>query len=135
MKVDITGVMLPEFVKEVYNHSGPQGLGMLHFTSEGLSNEEVNEILDATWFGSVILHLDYIKGRACKMTVYKENDCIYIGYPWFDHTHEDFVSLLKAVWPEGKPFPAFPHGTHNISCNCVVCRDKRREILHEHKGH
>lgn len=127
MKVDITGVMLPEFVKEVYNKSGPQGLGVLHFTPKELSNEEVNEILDATRFGSAVLSMDYIKGRACKMTVSKEDDSIYIDYPWFDHTHSDFVDLLKAVWPEGKPFPVLVQDPHGISCNCIECRSKRKE--------
>lgn len=127
MKVDITGVMLPEFVKEVYNKSGAQGLGVLHYTPKGLSNDEVNEILDAPSFGSAILSMDYIKGRACKMTVFKEEDSMYINYPWFDHTHEDFVALLKAVWPEGKPFPVLEHDPHGVSCNCVECRNKRSE--------
>lgn len=125
MKVDITGVMLPEFVKEAYNKSGAQGLGVLHYTSKGLSNSEVNEILDAPSFGSVVLSMDYVKGRACKMSVFKEGDSIYVNYPWFDHTHEDFIALLKAVWPEGKPFPVLVQDPHGISCNCIECRNKR----------
>ena len=127
MKVDITGVMLPEFVKEVYNRSGAQGLGVLHYTTDELSNDEVNKILDATRFGSVVLSLDYIKGRACKMTVFKKDDALYVNYPWFDHTHEDFVGLLKTVWPRGKPFPVLEHDLHNPSCNYIECRNKRAE--------
>ncbi len=127
MKVDITGVMLPKFVKEVYIRSGAQGLGVLHYKPEGLTNDEVNEILDVTQFGSTILSLDYIHGRACKMTVFKENDGIYINYPWYDHTHEAFVGLLKAVWPKGKPFPVLKPNPHNPSCNCIECRNKRAE--------
>ena len=127
MKVDITGVMLPEFVKAVYNISGPQGLGILHYTPEELTNDEVNEVLDATWFGSVALNMDYVKGRACKMVVFKDEDSIYINYPWFDHTHEDFVSLLRAVWPKSKPFPVIKHDEHGPTCNCAECRSKRKE--------
>jgi hypothetical protein len=127
MDIDITGVMLPELVKEVYNLSSPQGLGALHFKEGGLTNEEVNEVLDTPKYSNIVVSMDYIKGRACKMAVYKKDDSVYIRYPWFDHTHEDFVALLKAVWPEGKPFPELEHLTHNPSCNCTQCRDKRTE--------
>jgi hypothetical protein len=125
MNVDITGVMLPEFVKKVYEMSSPQGLGVLHYRPEGLTNDEVNEILDASAGDKrICLSMDYVSGRACKMTVFKDEDSIFIRFPWFDHTNEQFIELLRTVWPKGKPFPVFEHDEHNPSCNCMQCRNR-----------
>ena len=43
MEIDITGINLIEFVKEVYKLSVPAGLGYLHFRKGELTNEEAKE--------------------------------------------------------------------------------------------
>lgn len=126
MEINITGVNLIEFVKEVYRLSVPAGLGWLHFTEEELTNEEAREILDL-WKNDkqFALDMDYIKGRACKMTVFKKENKLYICSPWFDHTDMQLKKLLKIVWPKSKPFPEMKKEEHGISCNCVLCQNKR----------
>lgn len=44
-KVDITGVNLKEFAKEVYNLSGPQGMGTIHYIPGPLSDDVAEEIV------------------------------------------------------------------------------------------
>ena len=95
--LDVTGVDLRKLIREVYNLSVPQGLGHLHYTPEGLSDDEVNQILSNTGYTHLAVAMDYVKGRACKMNVYKEDDRLYIPDKWFDHTDEQLVELLKRV--------------------------------------
>jgi len=126
MEIEVTEIDLIKFIKEVYKLSIPAGLGWLHFTKGELIDEEAKEILD-TWKNDkqFALDMDYIKGRACKMTVFKNKDKLYIRSPWFDHTDMRLKKLLKSVWPEDKPFPELKAEEHGISCNCVYCQSKR----------
>ena len=127
MKIDITGVNLIWFIKKVYDLSVPQGLGFLHFEENPLMGEEAKDILD-TWKNDkkFALDMDYVKGRACKMTVFKEGEKLYINVPWYDHTDKQLKNLLESVWPDNKPFPKLS-GEHGIACNCVKCQMKREE--------
>jgi len=43
MKIDVTGIDLIQFIKEVYKLSVPAGLGYLHFRKGELTNEEAKE--------------------------------------------------------------------------------------------
>ena len=129
MKIDITGIYLIKFIKEVYKLSVPAGLGYLHFREGELTDEEAKEILNV-WKNDkqFALDMDYIKGRACKMTVFRkdrEGKEIFIHFPWFDHTDIQLKKLLKAVWPKEKPFPELKAEEHGISCNCMDCQSKR----------
>ena len=71
MDIDITGIDLIKFVKEVYRLSIPAGLGRLHFKEGGLTDEEAEEIL-GVWKDDkqFALDMDYVRGRACKMTIF-----------------------------------------------------------------
>jgi len=126
MEIDITGINLIEFVKGVYRLSIPAGLGWLHFTEGELTYEEAKEILDI-WKKDkqFTLDMDYIKGRACKMTVFRKGKNLYIRSPWYDHTDIQLEKLLKMVWPKDIPFPEIKAEEHGISCNCVLCQNKR----------
>jgi len=126
MEIDVTGIDLIKFIREVYKLSIPAGLGWIHFTEGELTDEEAKEILDI-WKNNkqFALYMDYIKGRACKMTIFKNKDKLYIRSSWFDHTDIQLKKLLKAVWPEDKPFPELKAEEHGISCNCVHCQSKR----------
>ena len=126
MEIDITGIDLIKFVKEVYRLSVPVGLGRLHFKEGGLTDEEAKGILDI-WKNDkqFALDMDYIKGRACKMTIFKKENKLHIRSPWYDHTDMRLAMLLRAVWPEDKPFPELKAEEHGIACHCMHCQIKR----------
>ena len=126
MKIDITGINLIKFVKEVYKLSIPAGLGQLHFKEGGLTDEEAEKIL-GLWKSDpkFFLDMDYVKGRVCKMTIFRDRNSIYIRSPWHDHTDMRLTMLLNAIWPEDKPFPELKAEEHGIACNCMHCQIKR----------
>ena len=95
--IEITGIDLNLFVKKVYDLSKPQGLGFLHYTEQPLIDEEVNSILEHANYNDVRLSMDYVKGRACKMTVFKTDDKLWIHNNWYDHTKEQLSVLLKLI--------------------------------------
>lgn len=133
MKIDVTEIDLIQLIKEVYRLSIPAGLGFLHFERGGLTDKEANEILnvwknDKKW----ALDMDYIRGRACKMTIFREGKGLYIKFPWHDHTDMQSNELLKAIWPKDKPFPELKAEEHGIACNCAHCQIKRKDH-HENK--
>lgn len=127
MEIDITGINLIEFVKGAYRLSVPAGLGWLHFTEGELTDEEAKEILDI-WKKDkqFALDMDYIKGRACKMTVFRKGKNLYIRSPWYDHTDIQLKKLLKVAWLKDRLFPELKTEEHGISCHCVHCQSKRR---------
>lgn len=126
MEINITGINLIEFVKGVYRLSVPAGLGWLHFTKGELTDEEAKEILNI-WKKDkqFALEMDYIKGRACKMNVFRKGKNLYIRFPWYDHTDIQLKKLLKAVWPKDRLFPELKAEEHGISCHCVHCQNER----------
>lgn len=92
--IDITDVDMVKFVTAVYDLSRPQGLGFLHAVPGSLPEAEAKEL--AAFFLETD-RLDYVKGRSCKMTLYRENGRMYIHPDWYDHSYEDMNDLLKAV--------------------------------------
>jgi len=128
MEIDITGINLIEFIKEVYRLSVPAGMGWLHFIEGELTDEEAKEILDI-WKKDkqFALDMDYIGGRACKMIVFRKDRGgkeIFIHSPWHDHTDIQLAKLLKAAWPKDRPFPGLKAEKHGIGCHCVDCQAK-----------
>ncbi len=95
--IDITGVDLKLFIKKVYDLSKPQGLGFLHYTEGSLMDEDIDNILKHANYNDVILSMDYIKGRACKMVVFKIDDKMWIHDNWFDHSKEQLSILLNTI--------------------------------------
>jgi hypothetical protein len=94
--IDITGVNLVDFVQEVYSLSRPQGWGELHFVPGPLPADEAKQLIE-TWntHKHIAVSLDYVKGRACKMTVHRDGDRLKIPDRWFDHSGEDLRLLLS----------------------------------------
>lgn len=126
MEIDITGVDLIKFVKEVYKLSISVGLGRLHFRGGGLTDKEAEEILDVCKSDpEFCLDMDYVRGRACKMTVFRDRNRIYIRSPWYDHTDMRLKMLLNAVWPKDKTFPELKAEEHGTACHCMHCQIKR----------
>lgn len=99
--LNVTNVDLKLFVKTVYSLSVPLGMGMLHYTEGDLTDKEAEKLLevddsvfgrDTTRFG---VSLDYVKGRACKMTVHKHDGKLWIDNSWYDHTPKQLAQLRE----------------------------------------
>lgn len=96
--IKITGVDLVRFVQKVYDLSKPQGLGFMHYEKGGMSEQDAKAIADtARPEGRIVLSMDYIRGRACKMTVFREGNDLYIPNDWFDHNKDQLDHLLNHV--------------------------------------
>jgi hypothetical protein len=97
-RIEVTGLSLTKMAQAAYDLSGPQGLGHLHYQEGGLSDEEA----EALWKrerpdGYCALAMDYVKGRACKFSVHREDGRLYINNRWFDHSDADLAELLRRV--------------------------------------
>lgn len=119
--IDITGIDLVKFAKKVYEFSAPQGLGFLHYTPEPLSDDEAKQLVDIfendkSW----ALDMDYVKGRACKMTVWQKDEKLEIHDDWFDHTDRIFDQLLSNFGIKRNL-----EVKHGMVCNCLDCQSLR----------
>lgn len=94
--IDITGVDLKELVKKAYELSNPQGMGYIHFREGPLSDADAQAILDIQQpsYGA-ILSMDYVKGRSVKLTVFQQDDKLYVRNDWFDHSEDQLKELLR----------------------------------------
>lgn len=116
--IDITGIDLVEFAKKVYELSSPQGMGILHFTPQPLTNEEAKACLqDDT---SYPLSMDYVKGRTCKMDVRREKGKLTIPDTWYDHTDRIYKELLNHF-----NIQVSTGKEHGCACNCIDCQSKK----------
>ncbi len=127
--IDITGVDLIGFIKKVYELSVPQGLGFLHYKAGGLTDAEakqhiISETPEHFHSKNIVVDMDYVDGRACKMIVFKENDKLYIRNSWYDHMDEQLRELLISTLPDYKKLPEICE-EHGIACNCLDCQLKR----------
>lgn len=126
--IDITGVDLVKFAQKVYELSSPQGMGFLHYTPEPLSEEEAKQLVGHPvehpdklgMSDSVVLDMDYVRGRACKMTVWKEEGRLVINDNWYDHTDRILDMLLKEFG-----FSRKIEQEHGCACGCIDCQSKR----------
>lgn len=94
--IDITGVNLVKFVQHVYALSVPVGMGFLHATSGPLSEEEAKRHV-STDGSHVAVSMDYVKGRCCKMTVFREGGKLLMQDKWFDHSDADLATLIELI--------------------------------------
>ncbi len=119
--IDITNVDLVDFAKKVYELSVPQGLGRLQFTDEPLSDKEAKQIVALYAQSSAYaLDMDYVKGRACKMTAFRNNGILQIPDSWYDHTDKCFDLLLNNFGIERNT-----KKEHGCACNCIDCQSAR----------
>lgn len=61
--VDFTGFTEGEVLAALYNNAQPLGMGMLHFNSKPMTEEEANKILSSHHGG----YFDYLNGRCMKV--------------------------------------------------------------------
>lgn len=95
IKIDNLGLV--KFAQDVYELSTPQGLGFLHAQAGGLSEEAATELVARQENNPrIALDMDYVSGRACKMTVFETEDGYYeVPDSWYDHTESQYDELLK----------------------------------------
>ena len=119
-KIDISGIDLVKFVKKVYELSKPLGLGHLHFTPEPLTDEEAKKIIRTKKdLYDCIIYMDYVKGRACKMTVWERDGRLQIINNWYDHTCNQFKELLEHCEIKTDVDLNYEHGG---ACTCTDCK-------------
>ncbi len=97
--IEITGADLCAIVKAAYRLSQPRGLGFLHFTPGDMTDEQASEIVNMQRRDPrIALNLDYIGGRAVKLTVWRDTDGrLWTAKKWYDHTTNDMCELLAAI--------------------------------------
>ncbi len=119
--IDVTDVDLVKFAQKVYELSKPQGMGFLHYTSDPLTTEEAEQLVESCKNDTMcVLSMDYIKGRSCKMHVRRSGDKLTISDSWYDHTDEQLKELLRAFNVE----PTAEIAEHGCACNCADCQIK-----------
>ena len=113
--IEVTGIDLKQFAKDVYSLSIPKGMGFLHFRSGELEDEIAKQLV---YHESLYpLDLDYVNGRACKMTVVKKEDKLFIDDVWFDHTDNQLKELLLR-----HNIQIEKTHDHACSCECDNCK-------------
>lgn len=96
--IDITELDLRKFIAKAYDLSVPFGMGMLHFQPGPLPEEMIDRILAASDEGArIAVSMDYVMGRAVKMTVFRDGDRLFIRNDWFDHSPVHLERLLDAA--------------------------------------
>jgi len=122
--IDVTDVDLKQFAKDVYDLSVPQGMGFLHFKlGHTLPEEEAEELVARSQDEvSRALDMDYVHGRACKMSVLRRDGRLVINDDWYDHTDHQLRELLSR-----HGINAEPSGEHGAACNCEDCKIARRK--------
>lgn len=96
--IEVTAAKPIDLVKAAYALSAPQGLGFLHAKEGELSDADAQGILDrARPGGRIIASMDYVHGRACKFTLFREGEKHFIRENWFDHSPAHVDALLERV--------------------------------------
>lgn len=94
--IDITGIPLTEVAKAAYDLSRPQGMGFLHYQEGSLSDEDAAKLVNED-HRSCPLEMDYVRGRAVKLTVFRKDGKLLILNKWFDHSESDLEELLSRI--------------------------------------
>lgn len=91
-------VDLRVLVNKAYDLSNPQGMGIFHYTSKPLTEEETDTIVNREFHSSFnVISMDYIKGRSLKFHVRRDEEGMYVGPNWYDHSTRDYIELLGSV--------------------------------------
>lgn len=106
----LTEQMMPALVAVAYELSVPQGMGFMHFNPGPLDADTVSAIVAQTTSFGCRLSMDYVRGRAVKLSVLVAADGrLYIGADrWYDHSPEQLAELAKRLGlvAEDPPEPA-----------------------------
>ena len=120
--VDLTGGDLCKLIQAAFDISRPQGMGFLHYSPDHvITDEEAKEMVTDANIGvhltgsHVALNLDYVRGRAVKLTVFlateeqRKHNLIARALPaewthwayadWYDHSREQMEQIVEAAKP------------------------------------
>lgn len=61
--IDISKLSKAEVLRRLYNRSGPQGMGIVHYKPEPMTLEQAQVIVDKV----PSLYFDYVQGRVMKV--------------------------------------------------------------------
>lgn len=98
--INVTGVNVRAFVKAAFDLSPPPRLTHFGLAPRQLPEETLAQILadfdDGAQEGrSRALHLDYVDGHGCKISMWRDADGqLYIRDTWYDHDAEELSRLL-----------------------------------------
>lgn len=101
--VQVTGCDLVVLLKAAFRLSRHQGLGILECVLPGaneLTTEEAKNIIEHTSNVIYLLDVDYIKGKAVKLQVFRQNkndQDWWIDSRWFDHQPAQFTKLMESI--------------------------------------
>jgi len=93
-RLDVTGVDLVALTKAAYALSVPQGLGFLHAREGDLSAADAVRVITSSANSRIALTIDYLHGRAVKLTVFKDGDRLTMRDDWYDHSPSQLDELL-----------------------------------------
>lgn len=92
---------LDAVIRAAYDLSRPQGLGFLQATQGPLDEEALTNI-KALGNSQYAARMDYVHGRAVKLTVRRDGDKLYIDADqWFDHWMSDLQELAVRAGLDG----------------------------------
>lgn len=94
--IEVTGVDLAHLVRAAYSPSRPQGLGYIHYQPGDLDDETVRRIIEGA-HDHVAVRMDYVNGRSCKFSVFREGERLFIHNSWYDHSDAALAKLLESV--------------------------------------
>lgn len=110
--IDVTGVDKSAFAKAVYRLSVPKAMGLLHAEAGPLDDESAEFIANQPEF-----HMNYVKGRGCKMWLREEDGKLLAPDSWYDHTDRQYDELLAEFGFSRKTI-----AEHGCCCECDECR-------------
>ena len=102
------------FIKKVYALSASQGLGSLHFTPGPLTDDEASALIVPA--GRIAVRMDYVRGRACKMNVFRDGNtgALHFNLPWYDHTPGQEAELSQVIAESDTAIDRSPADTTGI---------------------
>lgn len=85
-------------VQKAYELSAPQGMGFIHFRPEPMEHGDAARIIESQG-GPSGLHLDYVAGRAVKLSIRRYGPTWYLedNGTWYDHSEYQWEQLIAHV--------------------------------------
>ena len=94
-QIQIPAEKLPDLIRNAYALSRAQGLGFLQNHKTEISDDVVEQIIKPE--GRIAASMDYVNGRACKMTVFRREGQLFIDPRWYDHSTAQLKELLSRI--------------------------------------
>lgn len=103
--INVTGLNVRAFATAAFDLSPPPRLAHLGLAPRQISPEVLDQIVGDFDIGAqegtlLALRLDYVEGRGCKMSMWRDADGqLYIRDMWYDHDQDDLAALLARALP------------------------------------